>query len=439
MRRFFTASPGTRTFGVVWLGQLVSTLGSSMTSFGLAIWVFQETGSATQLALIVTASRLPMLLVSPFAGALVDRWDRRRAMLLADTGAAFGTLVTMLLLISGVLEIWHLYLTLSISGLFEAFQFPAYSAATTVLVPKADYARASGLVQVAGSIGRITAPAAAAAIVVSSGLATLFVIDFVTFAIAVGTLLLVRFPSVEGARTAGRGVGGLMREAREGVDFVLQRRALLILMLSFVTVNFAFAFQGVLLIPLLLTITSEQMTGIVASVGALAMLAGSLGLAIWGGPRDRIAGVYLPIAAMGAGLVLVGLRPSLWLVVAGLVLMQATHPTAGGSSQAIWQSKVPPHLQGRVFALRQVSAIASSPAAFLLAGWLADRVFEPFMMTAGGPLGALVGTGPGRGTGLLLALTGVFVITVAFVAWNHPRIAGLEAEIPDLEPVLVPA
>ncbi len=165
------------------------------------------------------------------------------------------------------------------------------------------------------------------------------------------------------------------------------------------------------------------------------MLAGSLGLAIWGGPRDRIAGVYLPIAAMGAGLVLVGLRPSLWLVVAGLVLMQATHPTAGGSSQAIWQSKVPPELQGRVFAIRQVSAIVASPPAFLLSGLLADRLFEPLMAEGSGPLAALVGTGPGRGIGLMFVIAGAAAVAVVGWALRHPRIRGLEQEIPDVEQV----
>ncbi|HEY5651696.1 MAG TPA: MFS transporter, partial [Acidimicrobiia bacterium] len=186
MRSFFQAD-GVKTFSVVWFGQLVSLLGSSMTSFGLAIWVYQQTGSATQLALVVMASRVPMLLVSPFAGALVDRWDRRRAMMLSDTGAAVGTLATMLLVITGSLEIWHLYVTLSMSGFFEAFQFPAYSAATTLLVPKDQYARASGLVQLAGSVGRVLAPMAGAALLVWSGLTVLFVIDLVTFVFAVGT------------------------------------------------------------------------------------------------------------------------------------------------------------------------------------------------------------------------------------------------------------
>ena len=435
----FLKAPGARTFGIVWIGQLVSNLGSAMTAFGLGIWVFIETGSATQLALIVLAARLPMLLVSPFAGALIDRWDRRWAMILADSGAAVGTLATVTLLVTGNLEIWHLYLTLSFSGLFQAFQSPAYSAATTLLVEPEQYARASGLVQLAGSIGGVAAPTIAAAVVVWSGLTILFVVDLVTFLFAVATLLRVRFPSHEPSERLGRGVRGLLLEAREGLDFVLEKRALLILMLSFVVVNFAFAFQGVLLIPLLLSMTSEQNAGIIVSIAAAGIVAGSLALAVWGGPQNRIRGIYLPILAMGVGLILMGLRPSLALVIFGILLMNATHPIAGGSSQSIWQSKVPVALQGRVFAIRQISAISAAPIAFLLAGISADHVFEPLMADASGALGSIIGSGPGRGIGLMFVLAGLFTAAIVAVAWNLPRIRNLETEVPDLEPINVGA
>lgn len=436
MRSFVT---GNRTFMVVWLGQVVSNLGSAMTGFGLGIWVYQETGSASQVAFIVLASRVPALFVSPFAGALIDRWDRRWAMILADAGAAVGTLAIMLLLLAGSLEIWHLYVALAVSGVFSAFQFPAYGAAITLMVDKQDYARASGFVQLAGSVGRIAAPATAAAIVVWAGLTPLFVIDFVTFLFAVATLVAVHFPAPPPSERQGRGVMALLREARLGLDFVLERRALLILMLSFVMVNFAFAFQSVLLIPLLLETTSEQIAGWVVSLAAGAVVVGSLVLGSWGGPKDRVVGVYVPIFAMGIGLSLTGLRPSVLLIVIGILVMNGTHPIAGGSSQAIWQSKVPPNLLGRVFAIRQVSAIIASPPAFLLAGWLADRVFEPLMADATGPLAALVGSGPGRGMGLMFLLVGVFVMGVVMWAWRHPRIHNLETEVPDLEPAGIAA
>jgi hypothetical protein len=142
--------------------------------------------------------------------------------------------------------------------------------------------------------------------------------------------------------------------------------------------------------------------------------------------------------AMGFGLILMGISPIVALVVAGIVLMMGTHPTAGGSSQSIWQSKVPPNLQGRVFAIRQVSAIAASPVAFLLAGTLADRYFEPLMEDGGGILGRVLGSAPGRGIGLMFVLAGVLVMVTAVVAWRNPRIKNLESEIPDIEEQPVP-
>jgi DHA3 family macrolide efflux protein-like MFS transporter len=431
--KWILQSRGGWTFGVVWAGQLVSNLGSSMTQFGLAIWVYEATGSATQLALIVLAARLPMLLVSPFVGALVDRWDRRTAMILADSGAAIGTLVTAILFMTGSLEIWHLYLTLSFSGLFQAFQFPAYSAATTLLVPKERYSNASGLVQLAGSVGAVAAPPIAAAVVVALGPGILFIADFATFLFAVTTLAFVRFPRVAVKAGAGRGVRALLSEARAGLDFVLARRALLMLLLSFVVVNFAFAFQGVLMIPLLLTLTTAETAGMVVSAGAMALVVGSLALSFFGGPRSRIAGVFAPIGAMGVAMLLMGATSVVWIVAAGLVIMMGTHPVAGGSSQAIWQSKVPPELQGRVFAVRQVSAIAASPIAFLLAGMLADRVFEPLMSDPAGPLAAVFGSGAGRGIGLMFLLSGVMVIVMAAGALRHPRLRRLDDDLPDIE------
>ena len=133
---YFLRTPGGRTFTLVWVGQLVSALGSSMTQFGLAIWVFTKTGSTIQLSLLILAAMLPGLLMSPFSGSLIDRWDRRIAMIVSDAGAAAGTLVVAILLVTGNLEMWHLYAALAFSSVFGSFQYPAYSAATTLLVPK---------------------------------------------------------------------------------------------------------------------------------------------------------------------------------------------------------------------------------------------------------------------------------------------------------------
>ncbi len=429
---------GWRTFGVIWFGQMVSTLGSSMTSFGLAIWVYQETGSALSVALVVAAARLPLVVASPIAGALIDRWDRRWAMLVADAGAALGTLVTVALIATGVFEIWHLYVTLAVTGLFSAFQGPAYSASITLLVPRAQYARASGFVQVAGSVGRIAAPALGAAVVVGAGLGWLFVIDLATFLVATVTLLAVRFPSVPEPATPRDPMSGLLAEARQGLAFVVARRGLLILMGSFTLVSAAFAVYGVLSVPFLLEVTDPSTAGAAVSVAAASLAVGSLTLAVWGGPANRVRGVFLPIAAMGVGLVVMGLVPSVAWFLAGAVLMHGTHPIAGGSSQSIWQSKVPADLQGRVFAFRQMASMLPVPLAYLGAGVLADVVFEPLMAAPGNVLTDALGWGPGRGIGLMFAVIGIIAVAIAAAALRHPRIRALDSEVPDLEHVTSP-
>jgi MFS family permease len=419
----------------VWFGQVISNIGSGLTSFGLGLWVYTETGSASRLALVVLAAQLPTLLISPFAGALVDRWDRRAAMILADAGAATGTLVTAVLLATGRLEFWHLYVTLSFSGVFAAFQFPAYSAATTLLVPKEHHSRAAGMVQLSGSVSIVAAPTLAALLVVTAGLTTIFVIDFVTFLIAVATLLVVRFPAPERSAAAEKGIGALLAEARSGFTFVSRRRALLVLLLSFGVVNFAFSFLSVLLIPLLLSVTTETTAGTIVSVSGFGLVAGSLLMASWGGPEDRLRGLFAAIGTMGIGFAVAGVAPEVGWILTGITLIHVVGPVASSLSQAIWQSKVPPALQGRVFAVRQVLAIAATPVAFLLAGRLADGVFEPFMTgdsTLARLLRDVVGTGPGRGIGVMFILLGTVVVATAAIAWRNPAMRTFDADVPDV-------
>ncbi len=433
---YFLRTPTGRTFSLVWVGQLVSTLGSSMTRFGLAIWIFTETGSTMQLSLLILAATLPGVLMSPFAGSLIDRWDRRIAMIVSDAGAAMGTLAIGLLLIAGGLEMWHLYAALAFSSVFGSFQFPAYSAATTMLVPKDQYGRAAGMVQLAGSIGRVASPAVAGIIVVTSGLTALFVIDFITFAVAVGTLAFVRFPNPEKSSTEPVTVAGLLREAKEGLAFVTQRRALLILLLTFSAVNFAFSFQSVLLVPLLLSLTSEATAGFVVSISMVGLVAGSLLMSTWGGTSRRIRDLYVAIGITGAGLILTGLRPSVLLVLVAITVTHVALPVAGGSSQALWQAKVPPSLQGRVFAVRQMFAFAAIPASLLIAGFLAGSVLEPLFADDGslsGSLGQVFGTGEGRGIAFLLSTMGLAVVAITFVSWRSPAITHFDRDVPDID------
>ncbi|MGB5985303.1 MAG: MFS transporter, partial [Desulfobacterales bacterium] len=178
---------GVRTFLIIWFGQLISLVGTNMTGFALGVYVYQGTGSVTQFALISLFVTLPTILLSPFAGALVDRWDRRTVLILSDTGAGLSTLAIFLLLASGRLEVWMIYLATGISSAFSAFQWPAYSASTALLVPKEHFGRASGMTQLNEAAAQIVAPAIAGAVVVTIGVQGVIFIDFVTFGFAVLT------------------------------------------------------------------------------------------------------------------------------------------------------------------------------------------------------------------------------------------------------------
>ena len=428
---------GFRTFVIVWVGQLISLVGTALTGFALALFVYTETGSATQLSFVLLASQLPQIVFTPIAGALVDRWDRRIAMIVSDTGAGAATAVLATLLVTDSLQIWHLYPILAVQGLFQTFQFPAYSAATTLLVHKDNYGRAAGMIQLADASGHVIAPAAAGVILVAGGLGAVVAVDVVTFVIAVGTLLIVRFPRPEVTDESVAAAGSIRSEIVFGLSYLRERSGLLALLGYFAVVNLIFGFVGVLVFPLVLGFASEQATGSVVSIGALGMIGGSLLMSAWGGPKRRVFGVIWGVAALGASLVLAGLRPSLPLVTAAISLLFFAVPIANASSQAIWQAKVAPDVQGRVFAVRRTLGQISAPLALIAGGPLLDRVFQPLMEPGGGladTVGSIIGTGDGRGAALFVIVLGALGLVVSLFALSYPRLRNLEAELPDAVP-----
>ena len=400
---------GMRIFSIIWFGQLISTLGSGLTSFALGVWVYEETGSATLFALNMLAFALPSLAVSPLAGALVDRWDRRWVMILSDSGAALTTLTVLVLVLGGRLQIWHVYVVTGIASALNSFQWPAYSAATTMLVPKDQLGRAGGMVQIGEAISQLISPAVAGALYVSTGLPGVILIDFATFLFAVTTLLLVRIPQPEISAEGQSGRGTLRQEIAFGWKYIAARPGLLGLLLVFAVFNFLTGLSNPLIAPMVLDMTSPQTYGFLASLVGLGMLAGTLVMSVWGGPRRRIHGVLAFLAISGVLMALFGVTSAIpVMALAGFGLMFVM-PIINGSSQAIWQSKVAPDIQGRVFSVRRMIALSISPVAFALAGPLADKVFTPLLMPDGalaGSVGRVIGVGPGRGIRILIHCDG---------------------------------
>ncbi len=422
------------TFYTIWFGQLVSTLGSGLTGFALGVWLYQETESVTLFAINILAYTLPNLLVTPFAGALADRWDRRRLLILSDSGAGLTTLAIWLLLASGRLEIWHIIATTAIGSAFNAFQWPAYSAAITMLVPKNQLGRAGGLTQIGQAISQLFSPAIAGALFVTIGLRGIILIDFATFAVAVLTLVAVRIPRPERSAEGEQGRGSLLGEAAFGWKYIASRKGLLGLLAYFSIVNLLMAFTNPLFTPYVLGFATPDRLGYVVSFAGLGMLAGTLVMSAWGGTKRRVNGLLGFGVLAGLSFILFGIRPSLALVAGSGFIFFFCIPMMNAHSQAIWQSKVAADVQGRVFAVRRVIAGGLNPIGVLLAGPTVDGVFQPLLEPDGplaGSVGLIFGTGPGRGIGLLFSVLGVLAIAAALMAYAHPRIRQLESELPD--------
>lgn len=429
-----------RIFILVWWGQLVSLLGSNLTEFALGVWVLQKTGSITQFALISLCIHLPNLIASPLAGTIVDRWERRRAMILSDSVSGVVEFVVMVLAFSNHLEVWHIYIAVALSSLFGAFQWPAYTAAITQLVPKHQLDRANGMVQVSRATAKILGPVIAGVLVEIIGIKGILVVDFSSFLFALVTLLSVRFPKVESRVKLEKkpfGMGQLWQETSSGWNYIAVRPGLLMLMLFFVVTYFSEGLLQVLLWPMMLETASGVGLGVVLSVAGCGMLFGSLAISAWGGPKRRMYGIFLFVFIQGACLCLGGIRST--VMVAALVGFGYlfSRPIIATCNQTIWQTKVPLHLQGRVFALQNVLEKSLLIIALLSAGPLVDRVFDPLMATDGllaGTIGKLIGVGPRRGIGLLFVLMGMLNILVTVVAYRTPRLRRVEKELPDAIP-----
>lgn len=429
------ASRGMQTFFLVWFGQMISLVGTGLTNFGINVWVLQQTGSITQFALMAFFNALPAIVLAPISGALVDRMDRRWAMIASDTAAALGTFVLALLFFTNTLQIWHIYAVIIWAAIFRSVQEPAYAASVALMVPKEQLGRANGLIQVAFAIEQLLAPLIAGALIGFIQIQGLIAIDMATFLFALVTLLLVRIPRPKQSEAARTAQGSLLREVGYGWRYLQSRPGLLVLMLYFGIINFLAGMVIILVTPLILSFASPLALGAVQSAAGLGMLAGGIAMGVWGGPKRRAEAMLGFIALMGVCMIIAGLQPSVWLIGVAAFIFLFCLPVVGASTQTIWQRKIAPDVQGRVFALRQMVSTAAMPLAFLLAGPLTDGVFQP-LITPGGALssnvGAIIGTGPGRGIGLLFIVFGFLTLLVALVGYSYPRLRNVERELPDV-------
>ncbi|MBK9122130.1 MAG: MFS transporter [Chloroflexi bacterium] len=456
-----------RAFLVVWAGQVVSLFGTGMTRFAITLWAWEKTGEATALALGGFFGFVPGIILSPIAGALVDRWNRKLAMMVSDLMAAVSTgALLLIVLLAGAekLELWHLYVALAVASAGEAFQFPAYSAAISTMISPSQYARASGLQSIAETASGIFSPVLGGVLYVTIGLQGLLFIDIATFLVAIGALLIVRIP--QPTRTEA-GVesrsGGFWTEVMYGFKYIKDRPSLLGLQLVFFGINLTASFVFTIMPALILARTETSLIpiqnstlpavvsaglsdgvlltgdkvllGAILAVGSVGGLVGGLFLSAWGGPKKRVHGVLMGMfgsSLLGTMVMGLGQVGVVWAI--GAFFESFFIPILNGSNQAIWQAKVAPDVQGRVFAVRRLIAQISVPLAMLMSGPFADLIFEPAMQPSGalsGAFGWLVGTGSGAGISLMFVIAGILGMMIAAAGYLVPAIRDAETILPD--------
>ncbi|MBE9104133.1 MFS transporter [Nostoc cf. edaphicum LEGE 07299] len=428
-----------RTFLLIWFGQLISLIGSGLTSFALGVWLYQTTGSSVQFSLMYVCAELPYIILAPFGGAIADRWNRRWLIILSDSISAVCTLSIALLMWQNWLQIWHLYLAVAVSSGCKGFQQPAYYTTPTLFVSQKHFSRANGMIQLAQGAGQLLSPILAGILVDIIKISGVILIDFISFIIALLILLAIPFPSVSSSQYLQHSQTSLLDNIGEGWNYIKARPGLLTLLMFFFITDFTIGLVQVLITPMVLSFANAKVLGQIFSIGGSGWLFGAVLMSTWGGFKRKVNAVLCFEFILGLSILVAGLQPSAILITVAAFFAFFSVPIIISSHNSIWQVKVDPKVQGRVFALRGAIAWAAFPLAYLLAGPLADYVFQPLLLIDGllaNSIGLLIGVGPGRGIGLLFNLVGIFVMLATIVAYNYPYIRKVEDDLPDfIKPV----
>lgn len=424
------------TFLIIWSGQTASLIGSYMTSFAVTLWAWELTGQATALALVYFFTEVAKVLINPLAGIIVDRWNRKLLLVFGDTAAGLSTIAILLLYLTDNLLLWHLYATGAVNGAFGHLQELSYSTSLSMLVPKHQYSRVSSLNFFASYGSSIIAPALAGTLYYVIDLSGILLIDIMTFAIAVTTMLVVQIPQSPRTQTEPHSQANIRQELFFGFRYIFARPSLIAVMVVMSLFLLAHDLGAAVYSPMLLA-RSDNDAGVLASVsmaGGVGGVLGALVMSTWGGPKRRTHGMLMGMVGAGLSKSVFGLGQSLLIWVPAQFCSSFNFPLLGSCSQAIWLSKVRPDLQGRVFAACSMSVMVTSPIGYLLGGVLADYVFEPAMMPGGSlaPIfGGIFGTGTGAGMALLYVFFAICMLLVGIGGYAFRSLRHVEEIVPD--------
>ncbi len=417
---------------LLWGTQSLSSLGSAMTGYALILWLYRQSGSALETAMLSICSYAPYVLVSIFAGALSDRWNKKRTMLVCDLLAAASTVAVLILLKNGLLAPWHMYVLNAINGLMNTVQQPASDVASTLLVPPEYYQKTSGLRSFSSSLNTILHPVIASALFGFFGMGMVIAVDLATFAIAFATLLF--FIQIPEGSTEDKPREKLLAAAKSGLDWLRANRLILNLILFLAFINLVASAYNAALPAMLLSRENggETVLGLVNAVTGAASLAGGIVAALLPTPKNRLRVICGALMlSMGTENFLLAFGRTPWVWCAGAVLGWLLVPLMNANMDVVFRSTIPVCMQGRVYSCRNTLQFFTIPLGYFLGGLLVDRVFEPLMATvsSGSLLAFLFGPGKGSGAAALffvLGLAGVLVCLVFYCVlrkdhWVEPN------------------
>ncbi|MBD2561906.1 MULTISPECIES: MFS transporter [Nostoc] len=421
-----------RNFTLFWLGQSLSEIGNRLTGFGLGIWVYQNTHAVTQLSLVIFFTTLPGVLITPFAGALIDRWNRKWTIIFSEIAAALITLTLAVLLLTGNLQLWHTYVSAFFTSVCGSFQMTAKGAALPLMVPSNQMGRANGLIQFSTALGQLVAPILAGLLIANVQLQGLLLIDLSTYLIALLTLLFIHIPQPESSILPTMGISTIINDIVYGWENISSRFFLLIL-LSFMTVYFFVnGMTSVLINPLILSFSSTTTFGSVMSIAGCGMVAGSILMSIWGGGKKSISALFIFSALNGIGLLITGIKPFIPTIALGIFISFFTLPIILSTNSTILQTSIPQNVQGRVLSLFYTLAGLGGAFGNLSASPLTDGFLEPMLSNDGllaSTVGRVIETGSGRGIGFLMVLEGLLVLIMSVSLYNYFALKEMDEEL----------
>lgn len=415
-----------KKFILIWLGEFISGIGSGMTAFALSVYIYQATGSVSLVSVIAVASFLPTILLSPLGGVLADRYDRRLLMIVGDLFSGLGLLYVLWNIHIGTESMLPVIAGVTFNAVFVALLEPSFKATVTDLLTEDEYAKASGMVQIAGNGRYLISPALAGVLLAVSDIRLILLLDVCTFFITITTVALVR-KSI--GKPAPKEKESALAEIKEGFAVLKESKGILSLVMLMAFVCFFVGFLQTLVSPMVLAFSDAKTVGILESVCAVGMLVGSVIIGILG-----IKGSYvrtLSLAGMAASIFMAvsGVSVNLLVTGAGIFLFFLVLPFLNTSADVLVRSNVASGVQGRVWGIISLLSQTGTAVAYALSGVLADHIFEPLMSEQGllaGSIGKLIGTGQGRGIGFMLVLSGIFMLPAAFAIGCNRNIKKLQ-------------